>query len=562
MGHGMRHDFLEARWNMYNFHKLVELGSTISRRLETAVKGHRKHLQELTDFSASFPENTITEWTKMVTDYHSDPVNNKDPYRTLTPGKTSSFCSNFANFFSEFTITDVEKELRAEEANSRSLASGEDNPITEADFIIMGLGIEHDQWGTLHVHPSSHTEDPPRRKLRLDIAAKRNTEGTDIEKRRTALGRKITSWLAYQGIFMPHVPVFRSANPTLPRESSTSPGHPTISPDDDEEEAEPEETAEDATTFPLNLNAEDVVLYLPSHEASVNGSFAPPSLVNKEFHLRKGRLEVHLKQLRRLLRVKVAVYLDKAANSVGQRAGTRANTMLAEYNRKIENTATHYREERAATLRLNSTGSWRHQLKDLKKADVRPVSMNESDAEDAPNSTRPVAGRSVWRQGKRSISWIWKVPMQRTDSDGDTHPSANAEASQAGEDEPTVPFEASPEEIGDGKSVLLPTGVSWWSALALQVEWAKTYARVNRFAEEEELVIEEMKRVRRYFTWRVKWWKELVSETNESAITRGRAAYAQKQMGLIRKLDSKFAGLWRGTLHGLGMPIDIVDDLE
>jgi hypothetical protein len=155
MGHGMRHDYLDGRWNMWNFMKLVDLGATMSRRLDMAVNGFRRHSQEFKDFSMSFPERTIADWTKMVCDYHQDPANNRDPYQSLTRGMSYDILRQLSlPFFSEFSIADVEKELRAEEASagpSTSLNSGHDSSIpTELDFIIKGLDIEHDQCVDFH----------------------------------------------------------------------------------------------------------------------------------------------------------------------------------------------------------------------------------------------------------------------------------------------------------------------------------------------------------------------------------------------------------------------------
>jgi hypothetical protein len=92
---------------------------------------------------------------------------------------------------------------------------------------------------------------------------------------------------------------------------------------------------------------------------------------------------------------------------------------------------------------------------------------------------------------------------------------------------------------------------------------------VNRYREEQELVLEEMKRVRRFFVWRMRWWKERTSGAGFSEegagsamVVSGRLAYANKQIGLISKLDSKFAGLWRSTLLGLDLDVDEVEKLD
>jgi hypothetical protein len=90
MSFGARHDFLEARWNMSNFQKLIGLGATIAKRLQTAMDGRIKHSQELEEFTAAFSPVIIEEWTRMVYAFHCDPKNNKDPYQTHLQGKHST----------------------------------------------------------------------------------------------------------------------------------------------------------------------------------------------------------------------------------------------------------------------------------------------------------------------------------------------------------------------------------------------------------------------------------------------------------------------------------------
>lgn len=90
MGHGTRHDFLEARWNMSNFFKLVDLGVAIRKRLKTAIEGREKHSHELEEFSVSFSESTISAWVQMIELFDQDPENNPDPYQTTMQGKPSS----------------------------------------------------------------------------------------------------------------------------------------------------------------------------------------------------------------------------------------------------------------------------------------------------------------------------------------------------------------------------------------------------------------------------------------------------------------------------------------
>ena len=98
--------------------------------------------------------------------------------------------------------------------------------------------------------------------------------------------------------------------------------------------------------------------------------------------------------------------------------------------------------------------------------------------------------------------------------------------------------------------------------LAIRVEWAKTFARVNRFKEEVELVLEEMRRVRRYFMWRRAWWKEREGSGCGGVLPKimaGRVAYSRKQVTVIDQLDSKFIKIWSNQLKTLKLPINSIN---
>ncbi|KAH9896559.1 hypothetical protein C8Q73DRAFT_628610, partial [Cubamyces lactineus] len=43
---------------------------------------------------------------------------------------------------------------------------------------------------------------------------------------------------------------------------------------------------------------------------------------------------------------------------------------------------------------------------------------------------------------------------------------------------------------------------------SLRMEWAQSRARVQRWAEEDKLLVEEMHRVLVYFAWQALWWHE------------------------------------------------------
>lgn len=94
--------------------------------------------------------------------------------------------------------------------------------------------------------------------------------------------------------------------------------------------------------------------------------------------------------------------------------------------------------------------------------------------------------------------------------------------------------------------------------LALQVEWSKAYARAQRFKEEEGLVLEEMKRVQRYFAWRSAWWTELSKSSGSGSIGQGKGAYALKQASMWTTLSSNFLTTWQSELKGLNIDSELI----
>lgn len=97
----------------------------------------------------------------------------------------------------------------------------------------------------------------------------------------------------------------------------------------------------------------------------------------------------------------------------------------------------------------------------------------------------------------------------------------------------------------------------------MRVEWAKTYARVTRFDEEVELVLEEMRRALRFFGWRSSWWRlreniQPIDGYNSELVVSGRLAYARKQASISEKLASKFRRLWLSALSENKLPAHLL----
>ena len=93
----------------------------------------------------------------------------------------------------------------------------------------------------------------------------------------------------------------------------------------------------------------------------------------------------------------------------------------------------------------------------------------------------------------------------------------------------------------------------------LRCEWAKSKARAARWAEEVQLLVEEMRRVIAYLDWKAKWWREQgdarLGEL-EADIADGVSAYAAKQAHIYTSMARSFAATWYHVLLANGLPIE------
>ena len=131
---------------------------------------------------------------------------------------------------------------------------------------------------------------------------------------------------------------------------------------------------------------------------------------------------------------------------------------------------------------LDPEGSWRTQLKELKNEDIRGPGK-EADDQSSNKRFEP--------------SWIWLVSRSVTNEQ---------------------------DEVEFNES--------------MQVEWAKSCARMMRWGEEYQLIQEEMRRVVTYFEFKaLEWeeWAKLRMQGNPS-ILNGVSAYAHKQAYILREM--------------------------
>jgi hypothetical protein len=201
----------------------------------------------------------------------------------------------------------------------------------------------------------------------------------------------------------------------------------------------------------------------------------------------------------------------------GQHANTRARSLLNKAETRTDAIAKKYRAARAAYLMLTGHGDWENTLKPLQQQDIRPLSAPEEVGE-------RMQGDGLG-EGHRTLSWIWI---------------------SAGAAESDLP------DMHEGEfDFLLVCNVltAYKYNKALRVEWARSRARMQRWAEEIELLQEEMRRTLAYLEYRAVWWDNrctLRTNTVFLDVRDGIRAYAAKQSAILRCRAKGFKKLWEG----------------
>ena len=93
---------------------------------------------------------------------------------------------------------------------------------------------------------------------------------------------------------------------------------------------------------------------------------------------------------------------------------------------------------------------------------------------------------------------------------------------------------------------------------AMQVEWAKTKARADRWDEEFILTVEEMRRVLAFFKWKAHLWTIRANQRSDVsvALRSGLCAYAYKQAACYNSLAQSFACKWYPLMVNNSIPIE------
>ena len=321
-------------------------------------------------------------------------------------------------------------------------------------------------------------------------------EQARLQQSRNALRARIQFWQTTQDVYMPCVAPLREEDNEDAENNADA--DDSADPDDGDDDDGNEDLETRATDLSA-AKAEDIQLWLPSALPEGTHLEGPGSSLRRiEIELRQAQAHDALSDLRRLRRLITGISQFRQINisGTGQRANTRIRTMYNKFQGKVKLAAKRYREAYKSLTSLDVGGAWSVALRPLYDEDIRGPGKDNEDIVDP-------------RQGRHEISWIWLVPSV-TPSEQECSPNST--------------------EFVDGT----------------RVEWTTAKARVDRWSEEKEWLIEEMGLVVHFLEWEADWWMDQRSRRQEQdpTLTSGISAYAEQQADICRRLATKFARLW------------------
>ncbi|KAJ6510913.1 hypothetical protein C8R45DRAFT_965557 [Mycena sanguinolenta] len=248
-----------------------------------------------------------------------------------------------------------------------------------------------------------------------------------------------------------------------------------------------------------------IALWLPSAiartaAAGLRDVILKSSVFEHEYRLRVGQASEALHEVRRLLLVRTHLYKMKDTHSQGVKANMRSGDKISALNDQIKRAAATYRAAHGALEQLGrevNREDWSWTLRALKEEDVRGLPQAQFHDPERKKKKKGKRARRAKKQ-ERPLSWIWP-----------------------------------------GDDVAMNE--------AVRIEWAKSRARAKRWAEEVDLLEEEMRRVLAFLRWRSGWWGGMVGrrELPAGPQLEGETAYALRQAGIQAEMADEFEREWK-----------------
>ncbi|KZV68900.1 hypothetical protein PENSPDRAFT_581762 [Peniophora sp. CONT] len=263
-------------------------------------------------------------------------------------------------------------------------------------------------------------------------------------------------------------------------------------------------------------------LWLPSGlPADIRADTCSKRLCTTELRLRLGQLDSLIHHIRRLLNVKASLLREKNihADGHGNRVSSRARTMVANVQDKLNRHVHRYRISRAAALALDPQGDWVSNFLPLTDKDLVPPTREESDT----------------GVGFRKLAWIWYAHSRDQRDVPVTNKTATADMTE--------------EEIHEG----------------MRLEWAEGRARVLHWAEEKELRPEEMRRSVTSLLYNASKWDERKGKRTKGltlSTSRALDAYAARQAAINEGIARGFYELWEPGCKRLNVHVEWPEELS
>ncbi|KAJ7823221.1 hypothetical protein B0H14DRAFT_3470200 [Mycena olivaceomarginata] len=295
------------------------------------------------------------------------------------------------------------------------------------------------------------------------------TQGRARIERETKLRRKIDGWIAVQQLFIPEAALLRQ------REAA-------------------ERDRIGATQSLPGIRAQDIKLWLPSAIGMLVQ--CDRSLLEYEYELRKGQAVLALNEIRSRL-----ISPDAGVQHRGKVTGVRARR---DRGRACPTSRPRWIVPPTSTALLELHSSpWDPRLQHRDYAHLQV--LNAADVRGRPSAVFGDDDRR--RKGGKRKKKARRMAAKGGGWDGDVV-DLEGWRGATGEDQDVVENEA------------------------LRIEWAKARAKAMRYAEETDLLEEEMRRVLQFFQWRADGWRARVglrAARQDEALREGHGSYALKQ---------------------------------
>ncbi|KAL1671328.1 hypothetical protein EV122DRAFT_226759 [Schizophyllum commune] len=446
MGEGARHDWLEDKIDNVNFGKLIGLVYLLARRYIVATDELKVQVESFRIIQKSIERDLLSKWKTELAAWKSD--------RSLP-------CPYTAPVIEGLSEAEVRRRLDREELDELKAGRAGVEGTSQTAFLVAGMRLEAAQ-----------------RRIIADLdgvaVLPMNVEGL-INNRRRALLEKIKP---FNDLLKTHIPGAPSTASEEERDKAIDPEHLTI-------------------TMPSRL---------PADKRRVACAEGLPA---KELKLRRAQAHDTIQQIRKKLHAKQYYIQYRNSNLTGQKQNTRARTLLATLQERIDLDAQAYRAARQAILDLRGV----NQDPDYPALHAKDLQLEGERAEADDDAARKSAAADRQRTrhvhvstGKSTMSWIWTANGLYANTDID-----------AADVEKTV-----------------------------RHLWAQALARKNRWVEEVELLREDMRRCLRSLEAEAEVWRAraTVSLGRGPAYDLGARAYALKQQAQWLQLRDHFRDVW------------------